>query len=360
MRRNDADDGLPAVRRRVARILPALVLAAALAAGAARADVNMTGDWDVQVYGTSQPFRIVQSGTALTADSNNSLYYWEGSIDLVTRAFTLVASDLTTATVLACGVFDATLSADATTFAGSFATALLMCSGPPFVGPCVCGTFDSVPVTGVRTSSPTCGNGAVETDEQCDDGNLQEGDCCTASCHFAFAGASCTPDASPCSVDQCDGAGTCKHGPSPLCLTAAGKTAIRVRGSGAKTRVRALWSDASGAPFANAFGDPRTLTELRLCVFSDSNLILDAVVPPAACGAPPCWSLNGHGYKYRAPRSAVDGITRIELRDNGSGRVLVDVRGRGSALPFVADAAPPLRALIMASDIVGTRCWDVE
>ena len=100
----------------------------------------------------------------------------------------------------------------------------------------------SLPAT--RASASTCGNGIVEKGEQCDDGNLASGDCCSPSCTFEPsvadcgppvadecqggrcdgagtcvipkpAGSVCTPDAILCTRDICDGAGTCIHPPSP-------------------------------------------------------------------------------------------------------------------------------------------------
>lgn len=54
-----------------------------------------------------------------------------------------------------------------------------------------------------------CGNGNQEPGEACDDGNLNNGDCCSSSCQFEPSGSSCNDDGSLCTVDQCDGAGAC-------------------------------------------------------------------------------------------------------------------------------------------------------
>jgi cysteine-rich repeat protein len=47
------------------------------------------------------------------------------------------------------------------------------------------GTSTATPTTGdptTTTGEPACGNGVVEADEACDDGNLADGDCCPADC----------------------------------------------------------------------------------------------------------------------------------------------------------------------------------
>jgi len=58
-----------------------------------------------------------------------------------------------------------------------------------------------------------CGDGAVEPGEDCDDGNTQDGDCCSSTCHFENRGSTCTDDGVACTTDRCDGAGTCAHTP---------------------------------------------------------------------------------------------------------------------------------------------------
>jgi cysteine-rich repeat protein len=65
-----------------------------------------------------------------------------------------------------------------------------------------------------------CGNGVLEAPEQCDDGNLESGDCCSATCEFEAADSPCD-DRNLCTTrDACDGAGACVGG-APVVCTAA-------------------------------------------------------------------------------------------------------------------------------------------
>ncbi len=54
-----------------------------------------------------------------------------------------------------------------------------------------------------------CGNRVVEAGEDCDDGNLRDGDCCSAGCRFEPSLAACD-DGNACTrLARCDGAGSC-------------------------------------------------------------------------------------------------------------------------------------------------------
>jgi len=64
-----------------------------------------------------------------------------------------------------------------------------------------------------------CGNGLLEPGEGegCDDGNLLDGDCCSAACQPEASGTPCS-DGDVCSDgDACDGAGACLPGPPLPC-----------------------------------------------------------------------------------------------------------------------------------------------
>ncbi len=92
-----------------------------------------------------------------------------------------------------------------------------------------------------------CGNGVLDPGEQCDDGNLVNGDCCSAGCQYEASGSSCENDLSPCTRDVCDGAGTCTHTPDPSCDHFTCYRASPVAGSPAFTPVSATLVDQFGS-----------------------------------------------------------------------------------------------------------------
>jgi len=57
----------------------------------------------------------------------------------------------------------------------------------------------------------TCGDSVLDLDEDCDDGNRDDGDCCSSDCRFELSGAACgdAGDDGCSAPDTCDGAGAC-------------------------------------------------------------------------------------------------------------------------------------------------------
>jgi cysteine-rich repeat protein len=63
----------------------------------------------------------------------------------------------------------------------------------------------------------SCGNGRIDSGEQCDDENVLDGDCCSPLCRFEVEDSPCD-DADACSEnDTCDGSGGCQGGPPLVC-----------------------------------------------------------------------------------------------------------------------------------------------
>jgi len=68
-----------------------------------------------------------------------------------------------------------------------------------------------------QSEVPECGDSQVEGAEECDDGNTDDGDCCSASCQYEDVGSACDLDADLCTIDQCDGSGTCGFQSNVVC-----------------------------------------------------------------------------------------------------------------------------------------------
>src|SRR5439155_15402802 len=59
---------------------------------------------------------------------------------------------------------------------------------------------------GLVFTTVDCGNGILDPGEECDDGNLRNGDCCSSTCQFEAAGTVCRAAAGFCDVaETCSG-----------------------------------------------------------------------------------------------------------------------------------------------------------
>ncbi len=102
----------------------------------------------------------------------------------------------------------------------------LFCNGmetcDPAVGcmsagnPCPTGTI-CTEISGTCDLITACGDGVLDPGETCDDGNVLDGDCCSANCTFEAAGTACS-DGDACNGDEtCNGAGICDPGQMLIC-----------------------------------------------------------------------------------------------------------------------------------------------
>ena len=181
-------------------------LAVAIAAGlglAARAsaEVDLNGPWNVGLYVTRSSLTfsdicsvvIAQTAGAFVLSGNcngvaNPVTI-NGTLDAVTGEFTASGA------AGACGevTIRGNVAVDFASFSGAFDCPSLGVSG------------------GINANR--CGNGQLDENETCDDGNRVNGDCCAAVCQLYAEGAACTDDGSPCTNDVCNAIGQCQHMP---------------------------------------------------------------------------------------------------------------------------------------------------
>jgi hypothetical protein len=87
----------------------------------------------------------------------------------------------------------------------------------------------------------SCGDGVVDSPEQCDQGsaNGTAASCCSATCTFKSNGTACTDDGNPCTTDTCNGSSaTCQHpagNAGTVCRAAAGICDVAEQCTGSST-----------------------------------------------------------------------------------------------------------------------------
>jgi cysteine-rich repeat protein len=197
-----------------------------------------------------------------------------------------------------------------------------------------------------------CGDGVLDAGEQCDDGNLVDGDCCTACATNAADATSCD-DGDACTIGEtctggscrsteplpCEPCGSCqpdygcRANPAPVCArSTASDTATLVVKRGRGGRV-VRWSMRSGPETRRAdLGDPTGAGGYALCAYSNGEMLVRATAPSGACrGARTCWHRTPRGFAYDDPK-ATDGLSRLSLRAGPAGRSRFRVAGHGPRL----------------------------
>lgn len=233
------------------------------------------------------------------------------------------------------------------------------------------GLLDTNPTTGLALNSnvgvpgrflfqvrngvvEVCGDGVVDSEEECDDNNTSDGDCCSATCLYEESGGACD-DGDLCTEgDACDGAGVCA-GPTPLdcdddnacsadscepevgcinddtprpsCLT-SDKSMLLLKDASDSAKDKFLFKWLKGAAVTAAeLGDPIGGAGYSLCVYAaGGTLIADAALPPGAG-----WkALGTKGYRFKG--SSPNGLGLALLKGGAAGKSKALAKGKGAAL----------------------------
>ncbi len=166
-----------------------------------------------------------------------------------------------------------------------------------------------------------CGNGITTAREQCDDGNVVDGDGCSGACRLEVCGTA----------------------PAAGCVMAT-KSSLSVRKEnsiyGEKDALK--WTWAGPATDLSTLGDPLTTADLVLCVYDLASsptprLKMQPVMPAGGfCGIKPCWKARGAtGFGYGDRFLTPSGITKAKLGTGGSS-TKASVLGKGPDLGVVA------------------------
>ena len=163
----------------IRRSICAGVVAVALVATDARGQVDMSGLWaaEIEVPGVDgrQDWTVTQSGMSLSVViAGIRTDTWTGTIDPLTGNFSLTLP--TAEPGCPPWVITAVVNPSSTSFSGTYHLFV------DFTG-CEMALF---PIEGRR-----CGNGVLDPGEQCEDGDFEDGDCCSATCQLDPAGTSC-------------------------------------------------------------------------------------------------------------------------------------------------------------------------
>jgi cysteine-rich repeat protein len=188
-----------------------------------------------------------------------------------------------------------------------------------------------------------CGNGAQETGEECDDGNLVSGDGCSESCLL---------DCRPAPVMGCRE------------MIEPGKSTLSMKDTTPDKRDKLVWRWSKGEVTAKAeFGAPTTSDAYVLCLYDGSGLVYSATAPPAgvSCGrgrAKSCWKEQSKGFSYRDVQLTPHGLQTLRLKEGlEPGKASISVVGKGKRLqlPNLGSLSSPVTAQLTHT---GGTCFE--
>jgi uncharacterized delta-60 repeat protein len=233
-------------------------------------------------------------------------------------------------------------------------------------------------------ADPVCGNGQLESGEDCDDGNEQDGDCCSGACRLEPNGSACPDDGQVCTADICDGAGTCRHpagNTGAVCRPGAGPcdaaegcdgqgtacppNVVRPVGVGCRSAGKSVlsvgarlawrWLRGPTVPLTD-LGDPRSGSDYALCLYGGEGT---STIALAAIGIPADgthWRPVGTtGWRYRT--KAPGGTDTLVLRSGPTPRAKAAANlGIPDPELLLPAAALPIRVQLLNEET--GRCWE--
>jgi cysteine-rich repeat protein len=185
-----------------------------------------------------------------------------------------------------------------------------------------------------------CGNGILESDEECDDHNRAAGDGCSAYCRSE----------------------ACSWIPQPACRSSVtpGQSQLQIADAAypndRKDQLKWKWNKGAATTLAE-LGDPSTTTSYVLCVYDNSQLVMSRAAPAGGdCGGKPCWRPSAKKVQYSDRLLTPSGIQKLTLSPGGIGKAKIALQARGQnlqspSLPF----AGPVTVQLVATDT--GLCW---
>jgi hypothetical protein len=195
----------------------------------------------------------------------------------------------------------------------------------------------------------------------------------------------CDVDNNVCTIDKCDGNGSCVFNSNLNCedgntctqdscdpqtgchsvgqpatnCRAAGKAVLKITDSSddTKDRVGFLWR--GGPALLADMGNPTQSTRYELCIYDNRGVQMAMGVPPGTN-----WGVIGpisspKGYRYKDLLNQSNGVSTIKLKSSNLDKAQAKLAGKGGSLPDT-EMLPfqfPVTAQLYASD---GMCWEAQ
>ncbi len=187
-----------------------------------------------------------------------------------------------------------------------------------------------------------CGNGTVEADEQCDDGNLSENDCCSNLCRAQSPDGPCD-DGRKCTVQDACRRGACVGIPTDG-LCALGTASLACYAANPAPNAVESFEPRKGETMADEFSSEAASVPL-IDLVKPGLLCIPASLDGAAAPVDASWEV----YRARSDRATRPFRTQVVEIENTLGRAELTI-GRvrevltGSGVAIGADDAPPAKS----------------
>lgn len=199
-------------------------------------------------------------------------------------------------------------------------------------------TLASQPLTFVAWTTAACGNGRVDSGEDCDDGNTMDGDSCSNTCILA-----------------------CPAAPKAGCMSPSRASIVRTNPRDpARSKLVFKWNGRMVGP---GLGDPVTTTTYAFCLYDAGpsgagRVMTIAAAPGSTCGAKPCWKTTPTSVSYADRARMARGLKKLQARLllDGAGSGSLRLSAGGDRLPPVdLPLAPPVTAQVQTTN---GSCWN--
>ena len=249
----------------------------------------------------------------------------------------------------------------------------------------------------VLIGSPDCGDGVVQPSEQCDDGNLVPGDCCSPACTIEAAGTVCRPSSGGCDLDEvctgssatcpaddaapdhdgdgtCDGLDPCTNVGSRQDFSAKAVLGLAHVGTDPAAdndsfKLAGSFALAPGLSFGTL--DPSKRGARVVLQDRTGTAVLDATLPPGVYGGAGTrgWKTNGSRTLWQyvdRTASPTGGVTDLKASDAGKGKSvgLVKISAKGKRSSYaVRRGDEPLRAVVALggrADSIAGACGEAR
>jgi hypothetical protein len=153
---------------------------------------------------------------------------------------------------------------------------------------------------------------------------------------------------------------TCASTPLASCGQAS-KGAVKLQGSADLAKQKLQWKWSNGSVAAGEFGDPVTgSTSYALCIYDDGGFVARRAITGGVCDSDGCWSTNSKGLlTYKNKFGNDDGITKVALKPDATGKAKIQVKGKGgsSPLPLPLTGASNVTVQLVKDSASGPECW---